>query len=107
MHELAEALAFRLAKLDAIRRAVDALHARPQLKRDVFPRGDPQAVTVRACDRLEGDLHGLVMAYITQRKREAARRYAPGAAGGGLSAGGRPRPPARPAPGTANVDAAG
>lgn len=76
-HELAEALAFRLAKLDAMRRAVEALHARPQLKRDVFPRGDPQAVTVRASDRLEGDLHGLVMAYIGQRKRQAARRYAP------------------------------
>src|SRR5471032_1951392 len=40
--DLAAALAFSLAKLDSIRRAVEALKDRPQLGRDVFARGDRQ-----------------------------------------------------------------
>ena len=58
--EMAAALAFRLAKLDAMRKAVEALQARPQLKRDVFPRGDPQAIKITASKRLEGDLYALI-----------------------------------------------
>ncbi len=41
--EQAAALAFRLRKLEAIRKAVEELTSRPQLKRDVFARGDPEA----------------------------------------------------------------
>ena len=70
-------LAFRLAKLDAMRRAAEALHARPILKRDVFPRGDPQAVTVVSNQRLEGDLYGLMRAYVNQVRATHDRRYAP------------------------------
>jgi segregation and condensation protein A len=70
-------LAFRLAKLDAMRRSAEALMARPQLKREVFTRGDPEAIKVVASKDLEGDLYGLMSAYIGQRKREAQRHYSP------------------------------
>lgn len=75
--EMAAQLAFRLAKLDMMRKAVDALNSRPLLKRDIFPRGDPEAIKVVPSTRLEGDLYSLMSAYITQRKREESRRYAP------------------------------
>ena len=75
--EMAAALAFRLAKLDAMRKAVEALKDRPQLKRDVFVRGDPQAIKITASSRLDGDLYGLIQAYVGQRKRDTARHYAP------------------------------
>ena len=75
--EVAAQLAFRLAKLDAMRRAVEALDRRPILKRDVFPRGDPQATTVVSHHRLEGDLHGLITAYIDQRQKVEGNRYHP------------------------------
>ena len=39
--QMAAQLAFRLKKLEAMRKAVDEITARPQLKRDVFTRGDP------------------------------------------------------------------
>ena len=49
--EIAAQLAFRLARLDAIRKASDALQDRPRLQRDVFVRGDPQAVKVVSTSR--------------------------------------------------------
>lgn len=75
--EVAQALAFRLARLDAVRKASEALRSRPQLKRDVFTRGDPEAVKVVSTTRFEGDLYGLVQAYVGQMKKDAARRYRP------------------------------
>ncbi len=75
--EVAAQLAFRLAKLDAMRRAVDALRDRPQLKRDVFTRGDPEAVKILSSNRIEGDLYQLMSAYIGQRRKEADRSYRP------------------------------
>jgi segregation and condensation protein A len=75
--EMAAQLAFRLAKLDVMRKAVEALKERPILKRDVFMRGDPEAVKIVSSTRFEGDLYALMTAYITQRKREHGRHYAP------------------------------
>ena len=75
--EMAAALAFRLAKLDAMRRAAEALLARPTLGRDVFVRGDPEAIRVIPSTRVEGDLYTLMDAYLTQRRKEAGRYYAP------------------------------
>ncbi len=75
--EMAAQLAFRLAKLDAMRRAVEALRDRPQLKRDVFVRGDPEAVKILSSNRIEGDLYQLMSAYIGQRKKEQDRSYRP------------------------------
>jgi segregation and condensation protein A len=75
--EAAQGLALRLARLDMIRRAADALAARPQLGREVFTRGDPQAVRIVSSRGLEGDLYGLMRAYADQRKSHAARQYRP------------------------------
>lgn len=75
--EVAAQLAFRLAKLDAMRKAVEALRERPQLKRDVFTRGDPEAVKILSSNRIEGDLYQLMSAYIGQRRKEADRSYRP------------------------------
>jgi segregation and condensation protein A len=75
--DLASQLAFRLAKLDAMRQAVEALKAGPQTGRDLFVRGDPQAVTVTSSTRLEADLYALIQAYVQQRRRESTRRYRP------------------------------
>ena len=75
--EMAAQLAFRLAKLDVMRKAVEALKERPILKRDVFMRGDPDAVKIVSSTRLEGDLYGLMSAYIDQRRKEQGRHYTP------------------------------
>ena len=75
--EVAANLAFRLAKLDAMRKASEALNQRPRLKRDVFTRGDPEQVKVVGSGRLEGDLYQLMSAYILQRRREHYRTYRP------------------------------
>lgn len=75
--EMAAQLAFRLAKLDAMRKAAEALKDGPQLGRDVFVRGDPQAIQIIPSSRLEGDLYGLMSAYIGQRRKEQGRHYTP------------------------------
>ena len=74
---LAEALAFRLAKLDAMRGAAEALRAAPQLGRDTFPRGAGEARTVHAAPRLEEDLYSLMGAYASTRLRPRAAQYRP------------------------------
>lgn len=76
--DMAAALAFRLAKLEAMRKAADELINRPRLKRDVFTRGDPEATVVIPSTRIEASLYELMTAYATQRRREAARHYDPG-----------------------------
>ena len=75
--EMAAALAFRLAKLDAMRTAAEALAMRPRLKRDVFTRGDPQAVKIVSSSQLDGDLYSLMKDYAEQRRTHAARSYQP------------------------------
>lgn len=75
--EEAARLAFRLARLDALRRAAEALDARPMLGRDVFTRGDPEAIEVTSRAPLEGDVYELVDAYAGLRQRGRARRYSP------------------------------
>jgi segregation and condensation protein A len=73
--EMALALAFRLAKLDLMRKAVEALALRPRLKRDVFTRGDPQAIKIVSSSRLTGNLYDLVQAYVDQRRMDRGRSY--------------------------------
>jgi len=75
--EIATRLAFRLAKLDAMRNAAEELRTRAQLGRDVFVRGDPEAIKVIPSGRIEGDLYTLMSAYIGQRTKEASRTYTP------------------------------
>jgi segregation and condensation protein A len=76
--EMAAALAFRLQKLEAMRRSVEAITSRPQLKRDVFTRGDPEATVIIPSDRVDASLYELMAAYVAQRRREQRRNYAPG-----------------------------
>jgi segregation and condensation protein A len=73
--EMAAVLAFRLNKLDAMRRAGERLMALPQTGRDVFSRGDPDARTIVSAARPQGDLYALIQAYATQRLRQMGRRY--------------------------------
>ncbi|MBW8813922.1 MAG: segregation/condensation protein A [Caulobacterales bacterium] len=77
--EMAARLAFRLAKLEAMRVASEALRTGPQLGREVFVRGDPEAIRVIPSGRIEGDLYALMDAYIGQRRKEASRHYQPAA----------------------------
>jgi segregation and condensation protein A len=74
---MAQQLAFRLAKLEAMRKAAEALAALPQLGRDVFGRGDPEAIQVVPSSEIEGDLYGLMKAYVIQRARNKDRTYTP------------------------------
>lgn len=76
--QMALALAFRLQKLEAMRKAVEAITERPRLKRDVFTRGDPEATVIIPSDRIDASLYELMVAYVGQRRREQARHYAPG-----------------------------
>jgi segregation and condensation protein A len=75
--EVAARLAFRLAKLEAMREAAEALKGRPQLGQEVFGRGDPEQVKVIPSGRIEGDLYQLMSAYIGQRQKESQRSYKP------------------------------
>lgn len=75
--EMAAALAFRLMKLEAMRKAVEQLKAQPQLRRDVFTRGDPEAQVVIPSREIEASLYDLMVAYVTQRTKEAQRLYTP------------------------------
>ena len=77
--EIAVRLAFRLAKLEAMRNAAETLRTGPQLGRDVFVRGDPEAIRIIPSGRIEGDLYGLMSAYIGQRQKESQRSYKPAA----------------------------
>ncbi len=75
--ELAEALAFRLAKLDAMRKAAEALKVAPQLGRDVFGRGAGEDRPVRAASGLQENLYDLMSAYAAARLRPLAAQYHP------------------------------
>ncbi len=75
--EIAQRLAFRLAKLEAMRQAAESLRTAPQLGRDVFVRGDPEAIRIVPSGRIEGDLYSLMSAYIGQREKELKRTYKP------------------------------
>jgi len=75
--EMAARLAYRLAKLDAMRRVGEVLKTRPQFGRDVFGRGDPEAIKVVPCGQIDGDLYALMSAYIGQRAKTAGRHYTP------------------------------
>ena len=75
--QLAEALAFRLAKLDAMRQAAAALRAAPQLGRDVFARGAGEADPVHPAVDVREDLYDLMSAYAGARLRPQAVQYQP------------------------------
>jgi len=75
--DLAAVLAFRLAKLDAIRQGVEALKLRPQMGRDIFLRGAPEETVLTGDAEVRCELYDLVQAYISQRQRTSTKRYQP------------------------------
>jgi len=69
--ELAEALARRLQKLELIRVAAAALMNRPQLGRDLFTRGAPEALDIETHSFFQASMFDLLSAYARQRQKQA------------------------------------
>jgi segregation and condensation protein A len=67
--EMATALANRLRRLEAIRAASNRLMNRPQLQRDIFPRGDPEAIAEIRHPKYAATLFDLLTAYAAQRQQ--------------------------------------
>jgi segregation and condensation protein A len=72
--ELAGALADRLRKLEAIRRAAQLLMQRPQLGQDIFARGEPEDIVLVERPLWQATLHDLLTAYASQRQKHALSR---------------------------------
>lgn len=67
--EMAAALAFQLRRLEAMRESGKKLFARPQLGRDVFARGAPEAIDVVRRNVYEVSLYDVLKAYGEQQRR--------------------------------------
>ncbi|MEM6666500.1 MAG: ScpA family protein [Pseudomonadota bacterium] len=66
---MAEELAFRLKRLEAMRNAAKELFKRPQRGRDVFARGMPEALLPEAQVRYQDTLYDLLLAYARERSK--------------------------------------
>lgn len=71
--ELADELAFRLRRLEAMRTAADRLFALPRLGHTVFARGSPEVATVRRRTSYRASLYDLLAAYGAVRQGEIVR----------------------------------
>lgn len=69
--DLATVLAFRLRRLEAVRKAARKLFERDLLGRDVFARGAPEPVVVRSEPQWNATLFDLLSAYARERRRTA------------------------------------
>ncbi len=69
--EMANALAMRLKRLEAIRDAAQKLFERPQLDRDVFARGQPERIAHIKHPQWTATLYDLLTAYANQRQKLA------------------------------------
>src|SRR5262245_19214074 len=69
--EMANALAWRLKRLEAFREVSQKLMDRPQLQRDVFRRGDPEPITDIKTPEWTATLYDLLSAYAAQRQQSA------------------------------------
>jgi segregation and condensation protein A len=66
---MATALANRLRRLEAIREAANRLMTRPQLQRDIFMRGQPEAIAEIKHPKFTATLFDLLSAYAAQRQQ--------------------------------------
>ncbi|ABD07449.1 ScpA family protein [Rhodopseudomonas palustris] len=66
--DMATALANRLRRLEAIREAANRLMTRPQLQREIFPRGMAEAIDEIKHPKFTATLYDLLSAYATQRQ---------------------------------------
>jgi segregation and condensation protein A len=76
--ELAAALQFRLKRLEAMREAAARLVNRNRLGRDIYQRGNPEAVVVEKQNEWSATLYDLLTAYASQRQRQAISRVTVG-----------------------------
>jgi segregation and condensation protein A len=72
--EAAQRLAFRLQRLDAMRRAAVQLLTRKRLGRDVFARGAPEGTRTIRERQYGAAIYDLIKAYAEQRKRTTVKR---------------------------------
>jgi segregation and condensation protein A len=72
--DLANALALRLRRLEAIRMASARLMDRPQLGRDVFDRGAPEPINEIKRPQWSATLYDLLTAYAHERQKHALAR---------------------------------
>jgi len=76
--EMATRLRWRLQRLDAMRAQATRLMGRERMDRDVFGRGDPEAVNVVKLRTYTDTLYDLLTAYATDRvKRLGGKTYRP------------------------------
>ena len=76
--QMATRLRWRLQRLDAMRAASTRLMGRERLDRDVFGRGDPEAVNVIKLRTYKDTLYDLLTAYATDRVRKlGGKAYRP------------------------------
>jgi segregation and condensation protein A len=73
--EMAARLAFQLQRLEAMRKAMEDLHALPQEGWDFFARGAPEGVRVAHKPDWQADILDLLKAYTTQRIAAVDREY--------------------------------
>jgi segregation and condensation protein A len=66
--EMANALALRLRRLEAIRQFAEQLMNRPQLGRDVFQRGQPEPIAEIRHPQWSATLYDLLSAYASRRQ---------------------------------------
>lgn len=69
--EMAQQLAFRLKRLEAMREAATRLINRNRLGRDVFVRGAPEPIVVEKTSNFTATLYDLLTAYASQRQRNS------------------------------------
>jgi len=69
--DMANALAQRLRRLEAIRQVADLLLNRPQLGRDVFQRGQPEPIAEIKHPEWSATLYDLLSAYAVRRQTKA------------------------------------
>jgi len=73
---LAAHLAFRLQRLDAMRRAADSLFELPRLGQNVHPRGAPEGLRSRTSPLYEAEIFDLLKAYGEMRSQAAIKKVA-------------------------------
>jgi segregation and condensation protein A len=69
--EMAQQLAFRLKRLEAMREAATRLVNRNRLGRDVFARGMPEPIVIEKTSDFSASLYDLLTAYASQRQRNS------------------------------------
>lgn len=72
--DMANALAWRLKRLEAFREVSGQLMGRPQLQRDIFRRGDPEPISDIKHPQWTATLYDLLSAYARQRQTSAFSR---------------------------------